>query len=45
MNSLPGVIMSLKGVPAFQMALGFHQPYKIDSGRTICLLIAQDLRS
>ena len=30
-SSLPGVIMFLKGVPAFQLALGFNQPYKIDS--------------
>jgi hypothetical protein len=31
-SSLPGVIMFLKGVPAFQLALGFNQPYKIESG-------------
>ena len=31
-SSLPGVILFLKGVPAFQLALGFNQPYKIDSG-------------
>lgn len=31
-SSLPGVIMFLKGVPAFQLALGFNQPCKIDSG-------------
>lgn len=30
-SPLPGVIMFLKGVPAFQLALGFNQPYKIDS--------------
>ena len=30
-SSLPGVIMFLKGVPAFQLALGFNQPYKIES--------------
>lgn len=30
-SSLPGVILFLKGVPAFQLALGFNQPYKIDS--------------
>ena len=30
-SSLPGVIMYLKGVPAFQLALGFNQPYKIES--------------
>lgn len=31
-SSLPGVILFLKGVPAFQLALGFYQPFKIDSG-------------
>jgi hypothetical protein len=31
-SSLSGVILFLKGVPAFQLALGFNQPYKIDSG-------------
>jgi methylphosphotriester-DNA--protein-cysteine methyltransferase len=31
-SSLPGVILFLKGVPAFQLSLGFNQPYKIDSG-------------
>ena len=30
-SSLPGVIMYLKGVPAFQLALGFNQPYKTES--------------
>ncbi len=30
-SSLPGVIMYLKGVPAFQLALGFNQPYKFES--------------
>jgi hypothetical protein len=30
-SSLPGVIMFLKDVPAFQLALGFNQPYKIES--------------
>jgi len=29
---LPGVTLFLKGVPAFQLALGLHQPYKIASG-------------
>jgi hypothetical protein len=29
---LPGVILFLKGVPAFQLALGFNQPFKIESG-------------
>jgi|CXWL01.1.fsa_nt_gi hypothetical protein len=31
-SSLPGVTLFLKGVPAFQPTLGFHQPYKIASG-------------
>ena len=31
-SSLSGVTLFLKGVPAFQLALGFHQPYKIASG-------------
>lgn len=31
-SSLPGVTLFLKGVPAFQPALAFHQPYKIASG-------------
>ena len=31
-SSLPGVTLFLKGVPAFQLALGFHQPHKIASG-------------
>jgi hypothetical protein len=31
-SSLPGVTLFLKGVPAFQLALGFHQPYIIASG-------------
>jgi len=26
------VTLFLKGVPAFQLALGFNQPYKIESG-------------
>jgi hypothetical protein len=29
---LPGVILFLKGVPAFQLALGFNQPCKFASG-------------
>jgi hypothetical protein len=28
----PGVTLFLKGVPAFQLAFGFNQPYKIASG-------------
>ncbi len=31
-SSLPGIILFLKGLPAFQLALGFNLPYKIDSG-------------
>ncbi len=31
-SSLPGVTLFLKGVPAFQPALAFHQPYQIASG-------------
>jgi len=31
-SSLPGVTLFLKGVPAFQPALAFHQPYRIASG-------------
>ncbi|TAN84509.1 MAG: hypothetical protein EPN14_02050 [Gallionella sp.] len=31
-SSLPGVTLFLKGVPAFQPALAFHQPYIIASG-------------
>jgi len=31
-SSLPGITLFLKGVPAFQLALGFNQPYKIESG-------------
>jgi hypothetical protein len=31
-SSLPGVILFLKGVPAFQLSLGFNQPCKIESG-------------
>jgi hypothetical protein len=29
---LPGVTLFLKGVPAFQLALGFNQPFEIASG-------------
>lgn len=31
-SALPGVILFLKGVPAFQLALGFNQPCQINSG-------------
>jgi hypothetical protein len=30
-SPFPGVLLLLKGVPAFQLALGFNQPCKIDS--------------
>ena len=36
--------MYLKGVPAFQLALGFNQPCKIQSDSTIRPLVAQNLR-
>lgn len=31
-SPFPGVTLFLKGVPAFQLAFGFNQPYKIASG-------------
>ena len=31
-SPFPGVTLFMKGVPAFQLALGFNQPYKIESG-------------
>lgn len=31
-SPLPGVTLFLKGVPAFQLPLGFNQPCRIDSG-------------
>ena len=31
-SPLAGVILFLKGIPAFQLPLGFHHPYKIESG-------------
>lgn len=31
-SALPGVIFFLHGVPAFQLALGLNQPYRIESG-------------
>ncbi len=31
-SPFPGVTLFLKGVPAFQLALGFNRPYKIASG-------------
>ena len=43
-SALPGVTLFLKGVPAFQLPLGFQEPFKITSQTTICLLVAQNLR-
>lgn len=31
-SSFPGIVLFLKGVPAFQLALGFNQPIKFESG-------------
>jgi hypothetical protein len=31
-SPFPGVTLFMKGIPAFQLALGFNQPYKIESG-------------
>jgi hypothetical protein len=31
-SPLAGLILFLKGVPAFQLSLGFHRPHKIESG-------------
>jgi hypothetical protein len=31
-SPFPGVTLFIRGVPAFQLALGFNQPYKIESG-------------
>jgi hypothetical protein len=30
-SPFPGILLLLKGVPAFQLTLGFNQPCKIDS--------------
>ena len=43
-SPFPGVTLFLKGVPAFQLALGFNRPYKISSDSTIPALVAQNLR-
>jgi hypothetical protein len=43
-SALPGVMLFLKGVPAFQLPLGFQEPLKIASQTTNRLLIAQNLR-
>ena len=44
-SAFPGVTLFLKGVPAFQLALGFHGPSQISSDSTIRALVAQKLRS
>ena len=31
-SPFPGVTLFMRGVPAFQLALGFNQPYRIESG-------------
>ena len=43
-SPFPGVTLFLKGVPAFQLALGFNRPCKISSDSTIPALVAQNLR-
>jgi hypothetical protein len=43
-SALPGVMLFLKGVPAFQLPLGFHEPFKIASQTTNRPLVAQKLR-
>lgn len=43
-SPFPGVTLFLKGVPAFQLALGFNRPCKISSDSTIRALVAQKLR-
>ena len=43
-SALPGVILFLKGVPAFQLSLGFHQPHKIATDSQKQALVAQNLR-
>ena len=43
-SAFPGVTLFLKGVPAFQLALGFNRPLKISSDSTIRALVAQKLR-
>jgi hypothetical protein len=43
-SALPGATFILRGVPAMQLPLGFHQPYKITSDSTKERLVAQNLR-
>ena len=43
-SPFPGVTLFLKGVPAFQLALGFNRPSKISNETTNRALVAQNLR-
>ncbi len=43
-SALPGVILFLKGVPAFQLPLGFQEPFKTASQTTKRPPVAQNLR-
>ncbi len=43
-SALSGVTLFLKGVPAFQLPLGFQEPFKIASQTTNPPLVAQNLR-
>lgn len=43
-SALPGAAFILRGVPAIQLPLGFHQPCKIASESTKGHLVAQNLR-
>jgi hypothetical protein len=43
-TALPGATFVLRGVPAIQLPLGFHNPFKIASDSTKGRLVAQSLR-
>jgi hypothetical protein len=43
-TALPGAAFILRGVPAIQLPLGFHLPFKISSDSTKRPLVAQSLR-
>jgi hypothetical protein len=43
-SPFPGITLFLKGVPAFQLALGFNRPRKSATDSTIQALVAQKLR-
>ncbi len=43
-SALPGVTLFLKGIPAFQLPLGFQEPFKNASQTTNRPLVAQNLR-